>query len=323
MSLIAVPAVSQEFLWGVALAFLAMLLYGCCMVAVSVVGRGMRSGPGSMLAAAAGVPLGLVLAALQLLWGVDVEPPSAWAVSAFALAGVCSTFLGRWLVFKSIELIGPNSASGLQSTSPLITAVFGWIFLGQLIAPLGFVGLALGIAGLAAMSVGIGHQAQQLATASKAAGQRVFIYGSLLVGIASSAAYSGSHVFRASAIRVWNEPLLGATIGALAGLLALMAVSRNKVSDYLRDIRANPAEARVYMGVGVLQFIAQALVIASMKYIPAGVAALISMSTPLVVIPISYFALRKHEHLTWATVLGISLTLGGIALVVLFGRAPA
>ena len=322
MSLIAVPAVAPEFLWGLALAFLAMLLFGCCMVAVSVVTRGMNSGPGSMLAAAAGVPLGLMLAALQLLWGTDVEPPSAWAVEAFALAGICSTFLGRWLVFKSIELIGPSNAAGLQSTSPLFTAVFGWIFLGQLIAPLGFVGLALGIAGLAAMSVGIGRT-QQSATVSKVASQRVLVYGSLLVGIASSAAYSGSHVFRASAVLVWNEPLLGATIGTVAGLLALAAASRNKVSDYVRDIRANPAAARVYMGVGVLQFIAQALVIASMRYIPAGVAALISMCTPLVVMPISYFALRKQENLTWATVFGICLTLGGIALVVLYGRAPA
>ena len=322
MLLIAVPAVAPEFLWGVALAFLAMLLYGSCMVAVSVVMRGMSGGPGSMLAAAAGVPLGLVLAALQLLWGTGVEPPSVWAVAAFVLAGICSTFLGRWLVFKSIELIGPSSASGLQSTSPLITAVFGWIFLGQLIAPLGFVGLALGIAGLAALSVGIG-QAQQSATVSKDAGQRGLVYVNLLVGVASSAAYSGSHVFRASAVRVWNEPLLGATIGAVAGLLALVAASHNKLSDYVREIRANPAAARIYMGVGVLQFIAQALVIASMKYIPAGVAALISMGTPLVVMPISYFALRKQEHLTWATVLGICLSLGGIALVVLYGRAPA
>ena len=322
MTLLAVPAVSPDFLWGVTLAFLAMLLFSCCMVAVSVVMRGMSSGPGSMLAAAAGVPLGLVLAALQLLWGTGVELPSAWAVAAFALAGICSTFLGRWLVFKSIELIGPSSAAGLQSTSPLITAVFGWIFLGQLIAPLGFVGLALGIAGLAAMSVGIG-KAQQSATVRKIAGQRGLVYVSLLVGVASSAAYSGSHVFRASAVSVWNEPLLGATIGAVAGLLALVAANSNKVRDYVREIRAKPAEARIYMGVGVLQFMAQTLVIASMKYIPASVAALISMCTPLVVIPISYFALRQRENLTWATVLGICLTLGGITLVVLYGRAPA
>lgn len=316
------PAVSSQVLWGVSLALMSMMIYGACMVVVSAGVRGLGSGPGSMVAAAAGLPAGLVLALMQLAGGVTVQTPGAWALCSFALAGICSTYLGRWLVFKSIELIGPSSAAGLQSTSPLFTAVFGWIFLGQLIAPLGFVGLALGIAGLAAMSVGIGRT-QQSATVSKVASQRVLVYGSLLVGIASSAAYSGSHVFRASAVLVWNEPLLGATIGTVAGLLALAAASRNKVSDYVRDIRANPAAARVYMGVGVLQFIAQALVIASMRYIPAGVAALISMCTPLVVMPISYFALRKQENLTWATVFGICLTLGGIALVVLYGRAPA
>ena len=59
-----------------------------------------------------------------------------------------------------------------------------------------------------------------------------------------------------------------------------------------------------------------------MKYIPASMAALISMCTPLVVLPVSYFALGNDERLSWVTVLGISITLTGITLVILYG-APA
>jgi drug/metabolite transporter (DMT)-like permease len=318
--------ISQEVLWGISLALLSMVTYGICMVAVSVVLKGMSSGPGSMVAAAAGVPTGLLLAAIQLAVRGASDMPSIWAVTAFALAGICSTYLGRWLVFKSIETVGPSTASGLQCTSPMMTAVVGWVFLGEAIGAIGFLGMGLGILGLAGMSIGIGRAHRQMPTSSAvvagarpATWQGGFLFSAVLLGLASAAAYSGSHVFRASAVRHWNEALLGTTIGAVAGLLTLALASRKKLPGYMENIRANPKSTRIYLAIGALQFSAQALVIESMRYIPASLAALISMSTPLAVIPISYFFLRKREKLSPAIVLGICLTLAGMALVVVYG----
>lgn len=319
------PALSPNVLWGVTLAFTAMVVYGACMVTVASAAKGMSSGPGSLLAAAAGVPIGIVIVLMQWAGGYEISMPSSWSIVAFALAGICSTYLGRWLVFKSIELIGPSRSAGLQSISPLITAVFGWIFLGEVIGTIGFVGIALGIAGLLAISMDIDRSQQKTAWPARAVRtgpRRGFISSALLIGVGSAAAYSLSHVFRASAVRQWNEALLGALIGAAAGLLVLALASHRRVPEYVRQVRANPKAARIYLAVGSLQFLAQALVIASMKYIPASMVALISMCTPLVVLPVSYFALRNDEHLSGVTVLGIAITLAGIALVVLYG-APA
>jgi drug/metabolite transporter (DMT)-like permease len=326
----ALPAVSADFLFGVSLALLALLMFGASMVAISVLLKGMSSGPGSFLAAAAGIPVGLVLSAIQLLVQGGVEMPSPWAVCAFALAGICSTYLGRWLMFKSIEVIGPSSAAGLQSTSPMITALFGWLFLGELIGVAGFIGMGLGVVGLAAMSIGIGKTQRPANLLAPAVGrapvsQRGFVIATLLLGLVAAASYSGSHVFRAFAVREWNQPLLGGTIGAVAGALALALASRAKLAGYMREIRANPRPARAYFAIGALQFVAQALVIASMRFIPASLAALISMCSPLAVMPISYFVLRKREKLGAATVLGICITLVGVALVILYapGRSRA
>lgn len=320
------PDLSSDVLWGVTLALVAMAIYGACMVTVAAVAKDMSSGPGSLLAAAAGVPLGIIIVLMHWASGQDgISVPTPWSVVSFALAGICSTYLGRWLVFKSIERLGPSGSAGLQSISPLITATFGWIFLGEVIGTIGFVGIALGIAGLLAMSVGIDRSQRKTvlpALAMLAGSQRSFISATLLIGVGSAAAYSLSHVFRASGVRQWNEALLGALIGAVAGLLVLALANHRLMREYVRQVRANPKTARVYLGVGGFQFLAQALVIASMKYIPASMAALISMCTPLVVLPVSYFALRNDERLSWVTVLGIAITLAGITLVVLYG-APA
>ena len=289
------------------------------MVLISVGMRNMRSEPGSLLAAAAGVPIGLLISSFQLFWGGVGPGFNVWSLTAFALAGIFSTYLGRWLVFKSIESIGPSGASALQSTSPLLTALFAWVFLGEVIGWMGVSGITLAILGLMAMSRGLQKRASDHGSAEgKGRVGHAMLSGSLIFGIASSAAYSGSHLFRGSAVRVWNEPLLGATIGAAAGLLVLLLASRNKLKGYRLEILANPRGAALFTGIGVLQFIAQSLVIASMKYIPVSVAALISMCTPLIVMPLSYFLLRNHEKLNWVMALGIFITLCGAAMSLLF-----
>jgi drug/metabolite transporter (DMT)-like permease len=156
-------------------------------------------------------------------------------------------------------------------------------------------------------------------TGSPTGPQRGFIVTASFVGIGSAVAYSLSHVFRASGVREWNEPLMGTLIGVASGLLVLALASRRRLVEYIRKAKAHPEAARVYAGVGCLQFLAQALVIASMKYIPTSMAALISMCTPLVIMPVSFFVLRNRERLNAMTVLGILVTMAGIALLILYG----
>ena len=302
-----------------------MAIYGASMVTIAAAAKEMSSGPGSLLAAAAAVPVGITIVLIQWTVGPGVKVPTLWSVVCFALAGICSTYIGRWLVFKSIERLGPSGSAGLQTISPLITAALGWIFLGEVIGTIGFVGIALGIAGLLAMSIGIDRSQRKTvrpALVMREGSRHSFMSATLLIGVGSAAAYSLSHVFRASGVRQWNEALMGALIGAMAGLLVLALANHGQMPEYVRQARSNPKAARICLGVGCLQFLAQALVIASMKYIPASMAALISMCTPLVVLPVSYFALGNHERLSWVTVLGISITLTGITLVILYG-APA
>lgn len=314
------PLVLPNPAWGVALAFTAMLIYGVCMVMVSAFdqGQGLGSGPGSMLAALAGIPVGLLLAGWRGLTPPGIAWPDGEALVYFILAGIASTYLGRWLVFRSIELVGPGNASGLQSTSPLITAAFGWVFLNEALDLWGMTGIGLGIAGLLLMSMGVQPTLSPAGQRARGA-QRGMATAALLVGLGSACAYSASHIWRAAAVRQWNEPLLGAAIGALAGTLALVLGCRSRWGGYVAQARAHPRAAGAYVAAGALQLMAQALVIASMKFIPAGVTALVSMCTPLAVMPLSFLLLRNRERLRQATAWGICITLAGIALVVLFG----
>ena len=61
----------------------------------------------------------------------------------------------------------------------------------------------------------------------------------------------------------------------------------------------------------------QLLTVAAMAFTPVAVVSLITLCTPLVVFPVSYFLLGNEEGIGWRTVAGGLLTLGGIAAVVL------
>jgi drug/metabolite transporter (DMT)-like permease len=109
----------------------------------------------------------------------------------------------------------------------------------------------------------------------------------------------------------------GALIGAFAAILLQLAFGRRN-RGLLLDVRAaDSTGVRLYALGGVLTISAQMCMIASMRHIPVAVATVITLCTPLVVMPISYWAMRNQEEIGLATLAGAALTLAGIAIVVL------
>ena len=299
---------------GVSLATGAMLLFAVCNIITAVATRDLDTDAGALLAAATNVPCGLAFIGLQVSLGGTPATPSLLGLAGFLLAGVFSTYLGRWLIFKSIETMGPTLATSFQTSSPLMVVLFGWLLLGEHLGAMAVVGIVLGAAGLAIMSGGAGRQQPvhggQRTQTNLSGARRIFA-----IGLGASAAYAVSNILRAAAVRDWNEPLVGVTLGAAAGFLALMIVSRRQLSSIRARVAANPRSALLYAGIGTMQLGGQALMIASMNFIPASYAALISMSTPLVVLPLSLITLRSKKGITPHTILGMLATIAGVALL--------
>lgn len=298
---------------GAALAAGAMLLFAICSVITASAMRRLDTDAGAMIAVLANLPLAIVLVLGQLAFFGALRPPSLAGVLGFLVAGVFSTYLGRWLFFKSIEAAGPTRAASFQTSSPLITALLGWIFLGQLLSPLAMWGIALGVVGLATTGLG-SRRAGKPALPHQ---QQIDLRRFLLIGLGSSTAYSVSHILRAGAIGSWNEPVAGVALGACAGTLALVFVNRRRLAPLRQRAAAQPRTAAVYAGIGCMQVVAQTFMIASLAHIPASIAALITMCTPLVVMPASLLLFRNREGIGFFVVLGMLITIGGVALTML------
>ncbi len=249
--------------------------------------------------------------------------PATWHAGSFwlfAAAGIFSTYLGRWFFYESVVRFGPAKASVFQVSSPLFTAVMALLLLGERLTLPVAVGMVLTVGGLILVSYKpgfMGRSSTGAAAASAASWRQRVLQSVLLLGLASSLAYAIGNVLRGSAVRVWNEPILGGLIGAGFGLAMHLAFTPAK-SELLASLRkADRRGVWLYALIGVCTISGQICTIGAMRFIPLSIATLVTLCTPLLVFPLSHFLLKNREDITRMTLAGSGLTLLGIFVIVL------
>ena len=293
---------------GQLLALAAMLMFAANILVTKMASARLDVGVGFVIS----VVVNLMFAAL--VFGVEVASRTdrlqwdATGVALFMLAGACSTYLGRFFFFGAIARLGPSRASLFHVSSPAFTAVIAWLLLGEALRLPTVLAIAATIGGLLLITLG-SDSTFRLRKSSPTPG--------FAIGVAATLAYSIGNVLRGASVRQWNEPVAGALLGALAAIVLQLVFGRRN-RTLLHDVRTGDASAvRLYALGGVLTISAQMCMIASMRHIPVAIATIITLCTPLVVMPVSYWAMRNQERIGAATLAGAALTLAGMAVVVL------
>jgi drug/metabolite transporter (DMT)-like permease len=118
-------------------------------------------------------------------------------------------------------------------------------------------------------------------------------------------------------VRDWNEPILGALIGAACGLALQLVFSSGKKAIASRLRQASRSGLALFALIGVTTISAQMCVIGSMRFIPLSIATLVTLCTPILVFPLSYLLFRNEDKITAITLAGSGLTLLGIFIIVM------
>ena len=307
---------------GESLALVAMLLFSTNILITRFASARLAVSSGFVISVTVNLLFSCLAFAAQLAWqghGVAWHPEG---VLLFALAGLCATWLGRWFFFEAIARLGAARASLFHVSSPAFTLLLAWVFLGE---SLGFALLAAVVAtmvGLFLVSTPAGvlrraSMASTLTAATRTSRLRALLASGFAIGVGATLAYSVGNVLRGAAIRQWNEPVAGVLIGAVAALAMHLLVGRGH-GEFVRGLRtADRTAVRLYVLAGVLTICAQMATVASMRYIPVAVASVITLATPLVVLPVSYALLKNQERIGVRTLVGAALTLAGVAAIVM------
>ncbi len=304
---------------GYLLSGLALILFTVAILVTKAASNRIGLSTGFLIATAVNVVFAAAALVVQILLRGKGLNWSGQALLLFAAAGVFATYLGRWFFYESVARFGPARASIFQISSPLFVALLTWLILDEKLTRPAIVGMALALAGLALVAFKPGFfPRQKLAIGTLENGFLNRILASVFVlGLISSLAYAVGNVLRGAAVRTWPEPIAGALIGAIAGL-ALHVLLTPKKSELLSNFKtANRQGMGLFAVVGVANISGQICTIASMRYIPLSVAALVTLCTPLLVIPLSLYLFKDQEALRLTALLGAVLTLVGIALIIL------
>ena len=311
--------------------FLGYLLAGCALLLFStstLVTKGASSrldiGLGFLIATFVNVVFSALALVIQLTTragGLEWNMQAFWL---FVIAGGFATYLGRWLFYESVVRFGPAKASIFQISSPLFTALMAWVALGERLTPLVIAGMVITLAGLLLVSIKPGTFSRREPAVVRVQGVPVpatmrerLLQSVLLLGLGGSLAYAIGNVLRGMAVRVWNEPIVGALVGAVFGLALHVAFTPGK-REILARLRAGSRSGTwLYALIGVCTISAQIATIGAMRYIPLSVATLITLCTPLLVFPLSHWLFKNQGDITASVLLGSVLALLGIFIIVM------
>lgn len=307
---------------GLLLAGGAMLLFTTGTLVTKAAAQRLDLSLGFVIATFVNVVFAAALLGVQWMLRGQAAGWDAVAFGMFALAGFFATYLGRWFFYESVVRFGPAKASVFQVSSPLFTALIAWSLLGETVTPAVAAGMVLTVAGLVMVSIRPGVTKAAVPpdgrTADAPAGRGTRLLQSMLfLGLCSSLAYAAGNVLRGMAVRRWNEPVLGALVGAVCGLLLHIAFTADRAAMVRQLRKAHRGGVGCFALLGVTTISAQMCTIASMRYIPLSIATLITLCSPLLVFPLSHWLGQNHEPITPRTVVGCGLTLFGIFVIVL------
>lgn len=316
---------------GELLAIVALIMFSINIVVTKVASAKVDISLGFLVAMMVNVVCAISIVAVQELLSPAPLSLDAAALLLFALAGFFSTYLGRWLLYDSVVRLGPSRASAFQSSNPMFTVFIAYFVLDERLGGTDLVASTAILFGLFLAS----HRPQELvpqgaeATRPSADGREnaknndgrrllgTIISSGGLLALLGAFSYAVGNVLRGVAIESWNEPVLGVLVGAMAGLIAYSVLGSGARNVGQRLSRADRDGLRLFLCSGMLTVVAQACMVGAMRYMPVSVVTLITLSTPILVLPIGYFVLRNRERLLPRTALGSAIILAGITTILL------
>lgn len=306
---------------GFLMSIAALLLFTVAIVVTKVASSRIALGLGFLISTVVNVVFAGLALLVQLGFRADAVEWNATAFWLFVAAGAFSTYLGRWFFYESVVRFGPAKASIFQVSSPLVTALIAWSLLSEKLTPLVLLGMLFTIAGLVMVAYKPGFFPGSRVVTDGLPAVKPTLHSRLLesiflLGLGSSLAYSIGNVLRGSAVRSWPEPLLGAWLGAVSGLLLHLAFTSGRAGLVSRLKEADRKGVWLYVLIGVSTISAQVFLIASMQYIPLSVATLVTLCTPILVFPISHWLLKSGEQFTFLMLSGSALAMLGIVIIV-------
>lgn len=226
-----------------------------------------------------------------------------------SVSGLVGFTVGDLCLFRALLILGSRRATLMMALVPPVSALGGWVLMGEMLAPMDWLGMALTVGGVAVVVSERGKDEGDVK------GKRVPVTG-ILLGIGGASGQAIGLALSKFGMATY-DPIASTQIRILAGivgfsLLFLVIGWWPRVFSAVRDGRA-----MVGTGVGAFfgPFLGVVFSLLAVKYTDTGVAATIMALSPVLIIPPA--VIIQKEKVTVRAVLGALVAVAGTGLLFL------
>lgn len=229
-----------------------------------------------------------------------------------SLSGVAGFFLCDLFFFSSFLLIGPRMALLIFSLAPPLSALFGWILLGEHLTRWNWIGMAITLSGILWVILQSPDRRED-----DAQGQRGKRGRGVLHALLAAVAQGLATVLCKVGMRDMTSPVAGTEIRLISGLACFLVLIPllGRQGQVVRALRDGRAMAIMTLGAFIGPFVGVSLLLFAVKLIPAGLAQTFVSLSPVMIIPAS--ALVFKERISARAVGGAALAVLGAAILFL------
>ena len=289
----------------VAFALLAAASFSALAITVT---RGFRRNS-LMTALLVSLPVGALVTGGVTL----IDPPSgltARAMIFFVAGGIVGEGVGRTAFIFAVRLIGPSTATPIQTaTYPTLALLGGWLLLSEPVTMWRIVGAVAIAAGIWVLVRGQPQAVGSGAARQPARARRLAYLLPVLGGIS----FASSDLLRKLGLEETPHPAFGAVSGTVTILVIWLVVLA--LAPRLRATVSLEPGWQWFIPTGLLAGLGVLAVFQALEAGDVTVVGPIIMSQPLMVVLFSALFLRDLEKVTWNVVAGAALTVLGVVIL--------
>jgi drug/metabolite transporter (DMT)-like permease len=264
--------------------------------------------------------LGSLLVGIHLLvasyyWNQEpfTAPLKSWGL--LGLSGLIGIVAGDTFYFRCLQVLGPRLALMIFTTSPIFSAVFGWLWLRETVLLLPLIGVLVTVAGIAIVVA-------DRRSANEGAGLIPGSYRTgIIAGLLGSACNAIGSVFSKSAMIENGVTVCGFLEATWIRLIVsgimigFIVVAQRQLLPLWQKISQDNIWLRLWMGTALGTWLGiGASMLAFEKTDSIAVAQTLMSTCPLFAIPICWFVYKQTS--TWLSIVGTFIAIYGIWLVV-------
>ncbi len=225
------------------------------------------------------------------------------------ISGVIGFFLGDFFMLKAYIEVGVRVSMLLMATSPPMTALIGFLLLGEILSPSAIIGMSITIFGIVIVILSKDTNDKKFKIKYSIRGLTyAFIgaFGQSMGLIFSKIGLGDYNTFAATQIRI------------IAGFacFVIFVTLRNSWGELRLAIKDKVAIFHTLMGSIFGPFIGVSLSLIALRYTSAGIASTLTSITPVTIIPFSILIFK--EQVKPKEIIGALVSVVGVAYLMLF-----